>query len=101
MRLVLSRESLLQSGEDGRDVVTVDSLYLPAKRRPLVLDRLDTHDLFGGAVGLLVVAIDEGEEVVQAIMGSGQGRFPGSPFLEFAIGEQTEDPCGPSIQAHA
>src|SRR5579875_321995 len=100
MRLSLMDASLLKSSKDGGDIVAVDPLSVPAKSRPLVHDRLDIHYLLRGAVGLLIVVIDEGHEIVQAVMGSSQGRFPGGPFLEFSIGKQTKDPRGPLFQTY-
>ena len=56
-------------GVEGRarriDIVAVDALRVPAEGLELVGERLEGQDLRRGAVGLLVVHVDDGDQVVE------------------------------------
>ena len=47
--------------------------------------------MLGRAVGLLAVTVDEGVEVVEAVVPASHGRLPGRALLQLSIGKQVED----------
>jgi hypothetical protein len=65
-------------------------LRVPAKGLPLLGNRLDGHDVFDEAVGLGVVVIDEGDQVVQLVVRGGHCGFPRGALLQLAVGEEVE-----------
>ncbi len=71
----LERAGRIEGGDDGRQVVAIHALHMPAEGGPLVGQRLEAHDLPGGAVGLLVVDVDQADQVRPA----GGGRRPSRP----------------------
>ena len=90
MRPICDPLALRDGREQGAHVIAVHALRVPAERMPLILHRLDRHDFARRTVGLLVVAVDESEEVVEPVMRPGHGSFPGRALLQFAVGKQIE-----------
>src|SRR5665811_1457970 len=72
---------------------------VPAEGLPLVGDGLDAHNLSGMAVNLETVAVEDGHQVVEAVVGRSHGRLPDLAFLHFAIPQQGVNPAGVAIQA--
>ena len=51
-------------------------------------ERFERHDLRRGAVGLLVVDVDDSDQVVELPVARGHDAFPDRAFVQFAVGEQ-------------
>ena len=64
---------------------------MPAERLELRLERLEVHNFRRGAVGLHVVHIDHGDEVVEFPVARGHRRLPGQTFVKLTVGEQGVD----------
>src|SRR5436190_7240708 len=89
----------LEGFHDRPAVVPGDPDRVPAEGRPLVLDRLDPHDLRRRPVGLLLVAIDEEVEVVERVVGRRLRGFPRGPFLELSVGDESEEARREAVEA--
>jgi len=90
-----------EGGEQRGEVVAVDALGVPAEGGPFFVKRLDAEDARRRAVGLLVVAIDDGDEAVEFVVCAGEGGFPRGAFLALAVGEKVEDAGVAVLQAEA
>ena len=99
MRLAGPDPRRLERVDDGRDVVAVDLLRLPAEGAPLLAHRLHVED--DRAVGLDAVAVDEGDEIVELEMGAGHRRLPGRSLLHLAVGQLDEDPRRRAVEPEA
>jgi hypothetical protein len=89
------RLRMIARGIEGRfhgiDIVAVHALREPAKCFKLLDERLECHDLRRGTVGLLVVDVDHGDQVVELPVSGRHEAFPDSAFIEFAVGEERVD----------
>ena len=61
------------------------------KALSLSVERLEGHHLGRGAVGLLVVDVDDGDQVVELPVGRRHDRLPDRALVELAVGEQHVD----------
>ena len=67
------------------DIVAVHLQGVPAEGLPFRGQGLEAHDFSGAAVDLQAVAVHDGREVVQAVVGRAHGRFPDLPLLALAV----------------
>lgn len=81
------RERGVDRRADLVDVVAVDRQHVEAERRPFVGERLEPHDVLRRAVYHAVVAVDEGDEVRQPVVGDGHARLPVGALVAFAVAE--------------
>ena len=75
----------------GVDVVAVDPLGVPAEGLELGQQRLEAQHLGRGAVGLHVVDVDDGDQVVELVVPGRHRRLPDRALVELAVGEQAVD----------
>ena len=61
-------------------------------------ERLESQHLLGPADALDAVAIDEPHDVGQPAMGNEQGRLPGAPLVELAVGGEAEEAPVASVE---
>src|SRR3990172_2218175 len=103
---------LLQRADQGVEVVPIHVPGAPAEGRPLIDERFEVHDVhrvevvahpasrpvrpvavvgvaevIGEAVVLDVVAVDDRDEVVGAVVAGGHRRLPGLAFFAVAVAE--------------
>ena len=91
--------ALLERGNKRGHTVAIQTLRVPAERYPLLVHRFHAHHVPRRPVRLLIVAIDEGVQAVEAVVPARHGGFPGNPFLKFAVRQKIEDACFPPLQA--
>ncbi|GAF26010.1 streptogramin lyase [Moorella thermoacetica Y72] len=89
----------LQGVQDLAEVMAVDGHDFPAEGAELVGHRLRGHDLLHSPVDLQVVVVDDGRQVIQAIMGRGHGPFPHHAFLQLAVPQEDVNTVIPAVQA--
>ena len=87
----LQRARRVEGGHHGGQVVAVDALHVPAEGGPLVGQRLEAQHLARGAVGLLVVDVDQADQVGEAVVGGAHRGLPGRAFVELAVGHRVVD----------
>src|SRR3990172_13109097 len=71
--------SLLDRGEDLPEVVAIDREDVAVEGLPLVLQRLEGHDVLRAALLLDPIAVDDCGEVVQTVLRGGHGGLPRLP----------------------
>ncbi len=82
-----------RGGEGGGElskIVAVDNGDFPAEGGEFFVERFVAANVAGAAGDLEGVVIDDGDEVVEAIVRGGHGGFPVGSFGEFAIAEEDE-----------
>src|SRR5689334_10309067 len=83
----------VKGGHDGVEVIAVDPAYEPAESLKLVDQRLESHHLLRGAVGLLIVHIDDRDQIVELVVCSRHHGFPLRTLIKFSVREQRKDPA--------
>ena len=76
---------------DGCDVVAVDAQDVPAESCPFVGHPLGRQHLGRGAIGLLIVEIDQADQVRQPLRRDRQRGPPRRTLARFAIGTDPAD----------
>ena len=70
---------------DFRNIVAVNLLHVPIKCAPLIGERFKRHDVFGIAIDLDVVAVNDCDQVAQFFFTAKENCFPGITFIVFAV----------------
>jgi len=76
---------LLHGGDDFLEVVAVNFQNVPAEGFPFGVQAFKGHDIFGEAVDLNIVAVNESDEVVELFLAGKHGGFPIIAFVELAV----------------
>ncbi len=76
----------LRGFDERGDVVAVALENLPVEGPILIGERLERHDVFGAAVDLDEVAIDDRSEIIELELRAGQDRLPMQPALMLGVG---------------
>ncbi len=92
---------VVEGGHDGGEIIAVDALRGPAEGFHLRHQRLEGHHAVARAVGLLVVDIDDGDQVVELVVGGAHQRLPHGALVELAVGEQGVDEGGRGLALQA
>ena len=85
---------LFERAQNRCDVIAVRPRHPPTDRSPFIGQGLAAKGLAGGAVGLLIVHIDDGDQIAQVPMRGGQSGLPGRTFVQLAVGHQVVDEGG-------
>ena len=88
-----------QRGLEPRVVVAVDLPHRPTEGSQLVGQRLEGQRPGDRGQTLQLVVVNEGDEVVQSVMGGEHHRLPVGAFVHLAIAEHHEDAPGPALAA--
>ena len=78
---------------DTFDIIAIDLEYMPAKTLPFALEILERHDIFGVAVDLYVVTVDDTDEIVQFVFAGKHRSFPDITLVELAVTHHDIDPA--------
>src|SRR3972149_1815817 len=89
----------LQGLDDLALVVAVALLHLPAEGAPLIGKRLRAHDVLDEAVVLDAVAVDDGSQGGEAVVGGRPRRLPDLAFVQLAVAEEAVDAVVAAVQA--
>src|SRR5688572_23936087 len=90
-RLVMDLCSPVESVDYLLDSMPVNFKDLPVKRCPLVFCRVKWHDIFGKAILLNPVSIEDRNNVVQLEFSRSHGGFPDLTFIRLAVANQDVD----------
>src|SRR6185295_324124 len=77
----------LERAQDRVEVVTVGFNDLPAERAELRGQRFEAHDVGIRIVGLKLVVVDDGDEIVDLVMRRAHRGFPHFALLQLAIAQ--------------
>lgn len=67
-------------GGEFRVIVPIDFAHVSTESAPLVRDRFGAHHVAGVAGDLECVAVENGDEIVELVVGGSQCRFPVRAF---------------------
>ena len=81
------------------DVMAIDADDMPSEGLPLILQRLQAHDVIRGPVYLEAVPVHDSGQIVQLEMGRGHGRLPHGTLVAFPVTKQDIDPGRPVVEA--
>src|SRR5207253_1682160 len=70
----------VERGDQGIQVIAIDALSEPAERLPAINDGLKRQNLAGVTIGLLIIYVDDGNQVVELPV---RGRYHGFPCRAF------------------
>src|SRR5688572_29032766 len=90
---------LVEGAKDFVVVVAVDLDDVPAEAAPALGRLTEGHDLFGGSVDLQAVAVEDGAEVVELVMGGGHRGLPDLALLRLAVSEDAVGAVVAVVQA--
>ena len=88
-------------GIKRRDVVAVALDDVPAERLPFLRQRVGRHDVVDGAVELDVVAVDDGNEIVELKLRRAHGRLPDGALVELAVAHDGVGVAVKPLELHA
>ena len=83
---------------EGRDVVAVHRLHMPAERPPLFVERVEAVDLFDVPVKLHLVVVGEGDQVAEPAAARQHGGLPDLPLLALPVADDRIDADGAAVQ---
>ena len=72
----------------GGVIVAVDGEGVPSEGEEFFIERLVAADVAGAAGDLEGVVVDDGDEIVETVVGGSHRGFPVGAFREFAIAEE-------------
>ena len=75
----------LESFPDLIDVVPIDFCHRPAKSRPFLRERPQTHDLIEFVHSLKFVMVNDHRQIIKLGLCRKQGRFPDTPLLNLSV----------------
>src|SRR5207245_11705908 len=84
--------SLLDRREDLAEVVPVDREDMPVERLPFLREWLERHDVLRAALLLDPVPVDEGGQVVEAVLRGGHRGLPRLADVLLAVAQDAVDP---------
>src|SRR5690606_40424498 len=79
---------LFHGAEAGSAVVPVDGDDVPVEGLELFAKRLDVHHVLYESVDLGLVVVQDGDQVVEPVLGRAHQRFPDLALLHLAVAEQ-------------